>query len=223
MSITAVIPARAGSTRLKDKNIAEINGEPLLARKVRQCIHSEAFDVIMVSSDSADYLAIAQEVERKLGYNKLLYHLREPEHSDEKSRTFGETVAHLAALATTDHVAWVPCTAPLFSGSALVRACVDYRKALDEGRDSLVTVHKIQTYLMDYSGAPFNYDPANHLPSQKLPPMYAWAGACWIAPRQSMIDWQYFHGPNPYLHETHAPWCDIDTPADLELARKLAR
>jgi CMP-N-acetylneuraminic acid synthetase len=48
----AVIPARGGSTRLKDKNIRLLGGKPLIRWAVENVINSKQFDTIIVSTDS---------------------------------------------------------------------------------------------------------------------------------------------------------------------------
>ena len=57
----ALIPARKGSTRVKDKNIRDLGGHPLMAYAIRSAIDSGLFEHVVVSSDSRDYLAIAKE------------------------------------------------------------------------------------------------------------------------------------------------------------------
>ena len=52
MSRIAVIPARGGSTRLKDKNIYPIKGKPLISYTIETVIDSGQFDTIIVSTDS---------------------------------------------------------------------------------------------------------------------------------------------------------------------------
>jgi CMP-N-acetylneuraminic acid synthetase len=48
----AVIPARGGSTRLKDKNIYPLGGKPLIRWTVEAVVESGVFDKVMVSTDS---------------------------------------------------------------------------------------------------------------------------------------------------------------------------
>lgn len=48
----AVIPARAGSTRLKDKNIYPLGGKPLIRWTAEAVLNSDCFDEIFVSTDS---------------------------------------------------------------------------------------------------------------------------------------------------------------------------
>lgn len=52
MKSLAVIPARGGSTRLKDKNIYPLGGKPLIRWTVEAVVESGVFDKVMVSTDS---------------------------------------------------------------------------------------------------------------------------------------------------------------------------
>jgi len=60
-SKVAVIPARGGSTRLKDKNIYPINGKPLICYTIESVIESKCFDTIIVSTDSNEIINIASD------------------------------------------------------------------------------------------------------------------------------------------------------------------
>ena len=55
----ALIPARAGSKRVKDKNIRLLGGKPLLAWTIQAADESGLFKDIAVSSDSDEILKIA--------------------------------------------------------------------------------------------------------------------------------------------------------------------
>lgn len=57
----AVIPARSGSKGLKDKNIKQLNGMPLMGYSIKAAIESGQFDVVHVSTDSEEYAKIACE------------------------------------------------------------------------------------------------------------------------------------------------------------------
>ena len=61
MKNLAIIPARSGSKGLKDKNIKELCGKPLLAYTVEAALESGQFDEVMVSTDSENYAKIAEE------------------------------------------------------------------------------------------------------------------------------------------------------------------
>ena len=61
MKNIAVIPARSGSKGLKDKNIRSLYGKPLIAYSIEAAINSGIYDVVHVSTDSAEYAKIAQQ------------------------------------------------------------------------------------------------------------------------------------------------------------------
>lgn len=58
--IVALIPARSGSVRIKNKNILKIRNHPLLAYSIRSAINSKLFSSVVVSTDSKKYKKIAQ-------------------------------------------------------------------------------------------------------------------------------------------------------------------
>ncbi len=60
MKNIAIIPARSGSKGLKDKNIKELNGKPLMAYTIDAAIKSGCFETVFVSTDSEKYAAIAK-------------------------------------------------------------------------------------------------------------------------------------------------------------------
>jgi len=56
----ALIPARSGSKRIRNKNIKLLNGQPLIAYSISSAIQSKIFDDIIVSTDSKEYKKIAE-------------------------------------------------------------------------------------------------------------------------------------------------------------------
>lgn len=61
MKNIAIIPARSGSKGVKDKNIKDLCGKPLMAYTIEAAINSGCFDEVMVSTDSDYYAEIAKE------------------------------------------------------------------------------------------------------------------------------------------------------------------
>lgn len=60
MKNIAIIPARSGSKGLKDKNIKELRGKPLMAYTIEAALQSSCFETVMVSTDSRKYADIAR-------------------------------------------------------------------------------------------------------------------------------------------------------------------
>jgi CMP-N-acetylneuraminic acid synthetase len=61
MKIIGMIPARMGSQRLKQKNLRELNGVPLLTGAVRKCKKIQQFDEVWVNSEHETFGDIARE------------------------------------------------------------------------------------------------------------------------------------------------------------------
>jgi N-acylneuraminate cytidylyltransferase len=211
--ITAVIPVRAGSRRLKNKNIAPFAGTNLLLNKIEQLKKVPELTRIVVTSDSDVMLQMAREA-------GVLTHKRAPEFCDETTKTFGEVVRHVAESVEGEHILWATCTSPLVFPKTYSQAIKEYGEALENGFDSLVAFEKIKRYLWDDNG-PINYELGlKHVPSQELPDLYIVTDGILLAPRQKMIEWSYFHGRNPYKFIVDKRTAvDIDDGLDLATAR----
>ncbi len=213
MSITAIIPVREGSRRLKNKNVAPFAGTNLLLYKIAQLKEVDGIARIVVSSDSRTMLAMAARA-------GVETHQRAPEYCDERSKSFGEVVAHIAASVPGDDILWATCTSPLVSPQIYRDGIAAYRRALEEGFDSLMSVEVIKRYLWDERG-PINYRLGiEHVPSQQLPPLHIVTDGILLAPRLDMVAWKYFHGPRPFrfvLDKRSS--VDIDDGLDLATAR----
>lgn len=61
MAVLAIIPARSGSKGLRDKNIKDLAGHPLMYYSIQAALDSKVFDEVMVSTDSEKYAQIAME------------------------------------------------------------------------------------------------------------------------------------------------------------------
>lgn len=60
MERIAIIPARSGSKGLKDKNIIDLCGKPLIAYSIEAAIQSGLFEHVIVSTDSERYAEISR-------------------------------------------------------------------------------------------------------------------------------------------------------------------
>ena len=74
----AMIPARIGSNRLKYKNLALLNGKPLIYYAIEAAKKSNCFDKIYINSDHDIFEKIAQRYKvnfylrpKKLGGNNI--------------------------------------------------------------------------------------------------------------------------------------------------------
>ena len=61
MKNVALIPARSGSKRIKDKNIRDLAGHPLMAYTIRAAISTKIFSDVILVTDSAEYSSIGKD------------------------------------------------------------------------------------------------------------------------------------------------------------------
>tara|TARA_R110000737_G_scaffold160464_1_gene188141 strand:- start:60411 stop:61094 length:684 start_codon:yes stop_codon:yes gene_type:complete len=126
----AVIPARGGSTRLKDKNIFPLEGKPLIRWMTEAVIKSESFDKVVISTDSDKiFEAVADlPVER---------HVRSSEHATVHATVLKAMVDLMGKSEKKyDVFAYFLPTAPLTSAE-------DIRKGVElltTGIDSVVSI-----------------------------------------------------------------------------------
>lgn len=214
MSITAVIPVRAGSTRVKDKNIKRFADSSLLEIKIEQLKRIHSIDEIIVSSDSTQMLEIAMEHSVKA--------CRRPyEYCDEKTKTFGEVVRYIAEHdVKSDIMMWTPCVCPCLSDGKINEGINIFKQILC-GKlqyDSVASAVLFKEYLFDEEG-PINFTKEHHVPSQKLPEWHYVVNCFFIANTADMSRWKFVYGSNPFLCEvSKTEGIDIDDQLDFEYA-----
>lgn len=217
MSLTAVIPVRGGSTRIKDKNIRPFAGSSLLELKIEQLKRIPGIDEILISSDSDIMLEIGRR-------QRVLTAKRPDEYCDEKSRSFNEVVEYIASEEVhTEDMMWVPCVCPLLEDESIQRGLELFDK-IKEGSldaDSVVSARILKEYVFDEKG-PINFSVEHHVPSQHLPNWHTIQNGFFIARRADMEKWRFVYGPNPCLYEiSKYEAIDIDDMIEYEMAEFL--
>lgn len=79
MTTLALIPARAGSKSISDKNILPLAGRPMLCHSIEHALNSTEIDRVIVSTDSPEYASIATDAGAECPF------LRPPEFSGDHS------------------------------------------------------------------------------------------------------------------------------------------
>lgn len=212
-NITAIIPVRAGSRRLKNKNMLPFDGVPLLVRKIQQLKEVQNLDDIVVSSDSDEMLEVAKKEGASI-------HKREQIYADDVSVPFGEVVKNICEHVDSENILWATCTSPMTLPVHYQTAIDIYKDVVPEKNDSLVAFEILKLFLWNDNG-PINYElGTKHVISQNLPNIYRPTNGIFIAPREKMIEWKYFHGKNPYKYILDKMAAvDIDDGLDLACAK----
>lgn len=138
-NVVALIGARAGSKGVPHKNIKLLGGRSLLAWSIAACLRSPSIDRVIVSTDSADYAALAT----KLGAEAPF--LRPAEISGDRSTDYDFIVHALDWLAAEgqepDYLVHIRPTTPL-RDPALIDAAVQAFQSSTKAT-SLRSVHEM--------------------------------------------------------------------------------
>jgi CMP-N-acetylneuraminic acid synthetase len=164
-----MIPARLGSQRLKKKNLALLNGVPLIAHAIRKCFAANCFDEVWVNSESEEIAEVARAEGAK-------FHARPSELANNVA-TSEDFVADFFEKHPCEAMFQVHSIAPLLSADE-VRGFVDYYKTHDY--DALLSCINDQIEVA-FEGKPVNFTFAEKTNSQDLKPLQriTWSITAW--------------------------------------------
>lgn len=143
--IIAMIPARMGSTRLAMKNLALINGKPMVYYAIAAALNSGVFDRVVVNSESPVFAEIASR------YGAGFY--QRPEKLGGSTIKSDDVVFDFMENNPCDITAWVNSTSPLQTADEVGRIVNFF---LREKLDSLITVREEQVHCL-HGGKPLNF------------------------------------------------------------------
>ncbi len=178
MKILAVIPARAGSVGIPNKNIRLLNGRPLISYAISNAKNSRYISDILVTTDSQQVKIISQQ----MGVN---FHNRSAELADSKSTLDG--VIYDAAKSVHfdfDYIVTMQPTSPTLLTDTLDRAishCIE--NDLDTVISAINAPH-LSWKLDDNNKVVPNY--TERLNRQYLPPNYLETGAFVITKKSAL-------------------------------------
>lgn len=209
MKIKVLIPVRAGSERVKNKNIKPFAGSNLLAIKIQQMNGIEDIEGVIVNSNSDEMLELAS----KLGAETV----KRDEYYATSSVSMNEVYKNMAENCNCDVILFADATNPLVTKKTICKCIKSYKENLDK-YDSLTTVNEIKQFMWQ-NGKPINYDKNNKPRSQDLPDIVALNHAISIIPRELMIRNKDIIGNKPQLYKISSlEATDIDTELDFEFA-----
>ena len=227
MKAIAIIPARSGSKGLKDKNIIEVVGRPLIDYSIKAALDSCCFDTVMVSTDSERYA----EISRKCGAEVPF--LRSELTSSDTAGTWDAVREVLVGYHIKgnefDYVAVLQPTSPL-------RTADDIRSVFEmlytHKAHNVVTVtetaHPVQwcfTLDKDCSLEEYANSPYNQMRRQELEKHYQENGAIYLVDARKIMDKNY----NLYLDNCRAyvmpreRSIDIDEKIDLVILEAMMK
>ena len=204
MKLTAIIPVRAGSQRVKNKNLKPFAQSTLLDIKIETLKNVGGLDEIIVSSDSDEMLDVAKR--HGVGTH------RRDEHFASNEVNNSDFMQNLSTIVDGGHIMYAPCTSPLLSSETITEIVSKYK---ENNLRNIVTV-TTQKHHMWLDGRPLNYDPTNAPNSQDLPDIYSVNYGCCILSKEDLYKCRNVVTDTPTFHITdEIESIDIDTEFDF--------
>jgi CMP-N-acetylneuraminic acid synthetase len=169
MKTIAMIPARMGSQRLAKKNLALLDGTPMIAHAIRKCRDGGLFDEVWVNSEHPDFGAIARA-------EGVGFHQR-PEALGDNSATSEQFVREFLEHHDCDFVVQVHSIAPLLTRADVAAFMAVVRTGEHDAVMSVVD----ENLECLFDGRPVNFTFAEKQNSQDLRPVrrIVWAITAW--------------------------------------------
>jgi CMP-N-acetylneuraminic acid synthetase len=210
MKITAVIPIRKGSERVKDKNVKAFSDTSLLEFKINALKKVNEINEIVVNTDSE----IAIEIAIK---NNVKFHRRESFYASSECPA-NDYFWYLGEHTECDLVAYTPVTNPFIKPETFKKCIELFDFATDR---SIVTASVVKEFLWR-GDAPLNFSLDHHPKSQDLTDILAINFGLCLLSRETLIKYRTIIGPNPKIYAvSHIEGLDIDTPLDFFIAEQV--
>ena len=222
--VLGVIPARAGSKGIPNKNIMDVGGQPLIKYTIEAALGSTMITDCIVSTDSDEIAYLAES----LGLSAPF--IRPNNLSDDKALSL-PVIQHAVSFMEKKHgihydaVIMLQPTTPL-------RTSGDIDKSLSilmsEKLDSVISVVEVEgnhplRMKRIVNNRLVNYVDQGHedmRPRQELPKVYIRNGAIYATLRDVLIDEDSFVGENSYPYVMNKEQSiNIDTISDLYLTQ----
>jgi CMP-N-acetylneuraminic acid synthetase len=171
--IIAVIPARGGSTRIKNKNIKIFNKKPLVAWTIKAALQSKLIDDVYVTSENENILKLSKKYLAKI--------IKRPKKLSNSIIMPDEAIKHayLEINKNYDYIVTLQPTSPLRTAKDIDGAV---NKIIKTKADSLLSVFKTHAFLWKKSRnyyLPTNYD-YNKRPRSQESELFQENGAIYI-------------------------------------------
>lgn len=125
----AIIPARGGSTRFKDKNIAVLGGKPLICWSVEAVLNSGEFDDVYISTDS-------DKIFNAVKHLNVKRHERPAHHATTRATVLDAMMDLMENIPKYDIFAFFLPTCPFIKSESIKQGV----QMLDNDTDSVVSV-----------------------------------------------------------------------------------
>ena len=218
--VVALLPMKAHSERVRNKNFRDFNGKPLFRWILDALFSIPTISEVVINTDARLILAEHGLTDSA----RVRIRDRKPEICGDfvsMNKVLEDDVANVAA----DVYVMTHTTNPLLSAETIRRALERFESACVKGEgDSLFTVKKFQTRFYRQDGSPVNHDPMNLVRTQDLEPWFEENSNLYIFTKESFARTNARIGSRPVLFEMpKAESIDIDDQEDWDLALAVAK
>jgi CMP-N-acetylneuraminic acid synthetase len=228
MSILAVIPARSGSKRIKDKNIQSISGKPMLVWTIEAALESGIFSRVHVSTDNQYYQKLSISAGASCDFLRDNY-------VDDITPVSQATLYALRQATdyygdSYDTIVQLMPNCPTRDSSSILEAYKEFSSSKDNGI-SIISgfefgwMNPWWAHTVSANGTPIPLFPGSTtMRSQDMQRLYCPSGAIWISTVNSLMSYSSFYSPG--WRFAILPWdqsVDIDDIADMHMADLILR
>lgn len=219
-SLVALLPMKAHSERVPNKNFRPFAGKPLFRWMLDRLVHLSEVDLVVVNTDARAIL----ERHGVASAGKILIRDRRPEMCGDFV-SMNEIIQDDIDQVEANTYLMTHTTNPLLSTETIKRALsVFYSTSKENSCDSLFSVNKHQARFYREGGDPINHDPNNLVRTQDLQPWFEENSNLYVFTRKSFERAGTRIGKSPYLFESpRAESVDIDDTETWNLAEAIAR
>ena len=213
MNITALVPVKTNSERLKNKNFLMFCGQPLYQVILDKLQAIKTVNKIVINTDSE---IIAKECSER--YSKATIIIR-PQEIRGNEITMNAIIAYDLTRVSGEHFLQTHCTNPLISIKTIEHAISTYFRNLSEF-DSLLSVQSIKKRAYNFNGDPINHSNSILEQTQNLPEVFIENSNLFIFSRTSFYNNSHSRvGSKPlFFPMNYIEGIDIDYPEDFILA-----
>ncbi|OGV55840.1 MAG: hypothetical protein A2017_07505 [Lentisphaerae bacterium GWF2_44_16] len=220
----AIIPARGGSKGIPRKNIADLNGKPLIAYTIEQALEAGTIDEVLVNSEDTEI----REIAKKFGAETMSRpeELSNDNSMQEVDKLLYWTLNELKKQGREYHIGVLLYpTSPLRKTATIDRAVKMIREEL---YDSVLSLYEDKTYLWHIDSRqayPVNYIPEKRGPRQKETwNQYAENKAVYAFRTELLLETGCrLGGKIGYVLMDKLQSIDVDSPDDLALVRNIMK
>jgi N-acylneuraminate cytidylyltransferase len=216
MKVIALLPMKAHSERVPDKNIKNFCGRPLFHAILKTLLRSAYIERVTINTDSD---IIKADVTRHFERVEII---DRPKDLQGDFVPMNDIIAYDLSRTDGEYFLQTHSTNPLLKVETIDLSIETYFESLDRF-DSLFSVTRLQTRLYWKDGSPINHNPKELLRTQDLPPVYEENSNLYIFSKQSFANAGSCRiGRKPKMFEIDKlEAVDIDEPQDWEIAEVL--